>query len=391
MEDILSPEATALLRLPLKLYQEEGVKWMLNREKGPAVSGVQGGILGDDMGLGKTVQMIAVILGNPAENVVYHAGALREEVHLQEGLTADNLKDLSLKDLTKAYVKKFPLVNPTGYSARTMALHIASIEVLELESQIRFPLSPCPAPSQAHISSITPLTPPARATLVVCPASCVNIWLDQIETHVAKDTLRVYAYRGGQRIRDKTFLEKQDIILVSYELLAREYKQLLEDSEASDDDDENADGVCSYSDMPFKDDGIHMTEKICKVEKSSSKVLKTDGERSTGKVKGDESPICDESDGPLLTDSGVLSVVFHRIVLDECHYIRNNTQTAKVVVNGLHGRLRWGMTGTLLFNRCEDYFHYFSFLRFEPLASRALFRKEVTSLVESRSAEAHEK
>lgn len=68
MEDILSPDGnhylhkvlttfsffsivvTALLQLPLKLYQEEGVKWMLSREKGPAVSGVQGGILGDDMG-----------------------------------------------------------------------------------------------------------------------------------------------------------------------------------------------------------------------------------------------------------------------------------------------------------------------------------------------------
>lgn len=41
---------TALLPLPLKLYQEEGVKWMLSREKVHAVNGVQGGILGDDMG-----------------------------------------------------------------------------------------------------------------------------------------------------------------------------------------------------------------------------------------------------------------------------------------------------------------------------------------------------
>ena len=41
---------TALLPLPLKPYQEDGVMWMLNRETGSAVSGVHGGILGDDMG-----------------------------------------------------------------------------------------------------------------------------------------------------------------------------------------------------------------------------------------------------------------------------------------------------------------------------------------------------
>lgn len=41
---------TSLLPLPLKLYQEDGVMWMLNKERGGAVNGVHGGILGDDMG-----------------------------------------------------------------------------------------------------------------------------------------------------------------------------------------------------------------------------------------------------------------------------------------------------------------------------------------------------
>ena len=274
--------------------------------------------------------MITVILGNPAENVVYQAGGLREELHLREGLVVDYMQDLKLKDLTKEYAKKFPLINPSGYSARTMATHIASIEVLELESQIQLPVTSCPT---AYTSSITPSTAPVRATLVVCPASCVNVWLDQIEAHVAKDTLRVYAYRGSQRIRDKTFLEKQDIVLVSYELLAREYKQLLEDSEA-DDDEENPDVSIddSYIDMPFDVDrkvDFCKMEKFCKVEKSSTKVLKTGCEsNSSGKLKGEKPSVCDESDGPLLTDSGVLSVVFHRIVLDECHYIRNNSQAS---------------------------------------------------------------
>lgn len=42
-------------------YQEEGVKWMMEREYDPNASG---GILADEMGLGKTIQTISLILGN---------------------------------------------------------------------------------------------------------------------------------------------------------------------------------------------------------------------------------------------------------------------------------------------------------------------------------------
>jgi hypothetical protein len=38
----------------------------------------------------------------------------------------------------------------------------------------------------------------------------------------------------------------------------------------------------------------------------------------------------------------------------------------------------------------EDYFHYFAFLRFEPLADRAYFNREIANRVKSSSTEAHE-
>jgi len=44
----------------LRKHQEEGLRWMIRREKDT----VKGGILADDPGLGKTIQMMALICGN---------------------------------------------------------------------------------------------------------------------------------------------------------------------------------------------------------------------------------------------------------------------------------------------------------------------------------------
>lgn len=286
--------------------------------------------------------MLAVILANPAENVVYKAGGLQEELHLQKGFAVDYLRDLDHKALTKEFVKKFPLVNPSGYSARTMATQIASLDVLELELDRQslpqlMSQSPRlqPQPSRSTCSTV-------RATLVVCPASCVNVWLDQIESHVAKDTLRVYAYRGSQRIRSKTFLENQDIILVSYQLLAREYKQLLQDRDG-DEDEASADvslGSKQDSSLLCWDDkkvNFRMSDNACKLEDKTStdfnpRDRKQWGSNKScdasyeGKETGGQSHDMSAADCTQFADSGILSVKYHRIVLDECHYIRNNCQ-----------------------------------------------------------------
>lgn len=50
-------------------HQEEGVKWLLNREAPDAVP-FQGGILADDMGLGKTWQLIGLLLNSPLKKTL---------------------------------------------------------------------------------------------------------------------------------------------------------------------------------------------------------------------------------------------------------------------------------------------------------------------------------
>ena len=50
-------------------HQEQGVKWLLNREAPDAIM-FQGGILADDMGLGKTWQLIGLLLNSPLKKTL---------------------------------------------------------------------------------------------------------------------------------------------------------------------------------------------------------------------------------------------------------------------------------------------------------------------------------
>lgn len=54
-------------RFKLKDFQEEGVRWMLQRE---LESKYQGGVLADDPGLGKTIQTAGLLAGNPKDRTL---------------------------------------------------------------------------------------------------------------------------------------------------------------------------------------------------------------------------------------------------------------------------------------------------------------------------------
>lgn len=64
--------------------------------------------------------------------------------------------------------------------------------------------------------------------------------------------------------------------------------------------------------------------------------------------------------------SGLFSVEFYRIIIDEGHTIRNRmTATSKAVLQ-LSSKCRWVLTGTPIINRLDDLFSLVKFLRLEP-------------------------
>ena len=80
---------------------------------------------------------------------------------------------------------------------------------------------------------------------------------------------------------------------------------------------------------------------------------------------------------------GIFSLDFHRIILDEAHYIKNRqSKTAKACYE-LSARHRWVLTGTPIVNRLEDLFSLVRFLRVEPWSNFSFWKTFITVPFES--------
>lgn len=76
--------------------------------------------------------------------------------------------------------------------------------------------TPLAAPPQ------TPLLTPTAATLVVCPVSIVGQWIDEAKAKLAAK-LKICQYYGPKRERDPKKLAAYDIVVTTYQTLAKDY------------------------------------------------------------------------------------------------------------------------------------------------------------------------
>lgn len=151
------------LKVELLDHQVRGLRYFLQREK---LEGhvFRGGLLCDDMGLGKTIQMISLILSNPAYR----------------------LDDLD--DIRQAYKLdcKEKLFNGTN-------------------KQVDFSKS---------LRKI-------KSTLIICPASLLTQWEQEIGQ---KTNLTCYLYHGAKRIRNIDKLAEFDVVITSYQTCMSEFQ-----------------------------------------------------------------------------------------------------------------------------------------------------------------------
>ncbi|GAP85440.1 putative swi snf family DNA-dependent atpase ris1 protein [Rosellinia necatrix] len=83
------------------------------------------------------------------------------------------------------------------------------------------------------------------------------------------------------------------------------------------------------------------------------------------------------------TEGGMLlasHAIFHRIILDEAHNIKNRNSQSSRAVDRLHGTYRLCMTGTPLMNRLDEIYPLIRFLRIDPYREWDHFRKNLMSI-----------
>ncbi|XP_030374345.1 transcription termination factor 2 [Scaptodrosophila lebanonensis] len=262
------------LRVPLMKHQKHALKWLKWRED--KAQQILGGILADDMGLGKTLTMIALILDTHEKCNVsankpklecrpwqsqFQYSNLATSIKLRSslfGCDEDNDKD---DDITKTQLLRTGLkrkveneLNQQIKSTTHDEEEDDDLNRLCKRQNRRQLLTDSDDEDGNHLSSQmkgktksyikgTPLSdtsnvagqqaserrrrPNAAGTLVVCPASVIHQWHDEVKEKVKECPLLVHVYHGSSR-QDIGFqnFKSFDIVITSYNTLSVERRNL---------------------------------------------------------------------------------------------------------------------------------------------------------------------
>lgn len=159
-----------------------------------------------------------------------------------------------------------------------------------------------------------------KTTLIVAPVSLLKQWEREIMSRIKQENkFSVYLYHGtGRKISSFDEFRSFDVVLTTYGLLSREYKE-------------------------------HFGDNKSKVS------LRTMG----------NSPFYQKS------------AKWYRIVLDEAQYIKNKSTLTSKACAALESKYRWCLTGTPMQNSVFDLFSLLRFLRIKPYDEEQLFNRDI--------------
>lgn len=162
--------------------------------------------------------------------------------------------------------------------------------------------------------------PAPCTTLVVAPMSLIAQWQSEAEKASKQGTLKVLMYYGGERAT-------------------------------------NLKNMCCAANAV-----------------SAPNVIIT----SYGTVLSEYSTIA-ASSTPRGAGGGLFSLDYHRVILDEAHFVKNRQSKTAKACYALDARHRWVLTGTPIVNRLEDLFSLVHFLRVEPWSNFSFWKTFITT------------
>ncbi|XP_042637926.1 transcription termination factor 2 [Orycteropus afer afer] len=158
----------------------------------------------------------------------------------------------------------------------------------------------------------------SHGTLIICPASLIHHWKNEVEKRVSHSKLRVYLYHGPNRDQRAKVLSSYDIVITTYSLLAKEIPTKKQEGEVP---------------------GANLDVEVISI--------------------------------PLL------QIVWARIILDEAHNIKNPRVQTSIAVCKLQAHARWAVTGTPIQNNLLDMYSLLKFLRCSPFDEFNLWKSQV--------------
>lgn len=101
-----------------------------------------------------------------------------------------------------------------------------------------------------------------------------------------------------------------------------------------------------------------------------------------GIVQNEWSKLFRENKNPneaLLLSTGLFSLEFYRIIIDEGHIIRNRSTITSKAIMDLSSKCKWVLTGTPIINRLDDLFSMVKFLKLEPWCNISYWKTFVSN------------
>ncbi|OEL30921.1 Helicase-like transcription factor CHR28 [Dichanthelium oligosanthes] len=320
----------------LYCLKKMALAWMVSKENSVHCAG---GILADDQGLGKTVSTIALIQKERSQQSKFMSvGSNRLEAEALN-LDEDDEGEQTVNDEPK---------KDQGASSSSTAAGTSNVEpcvnqpnsvpdkVAESKAERKKKAKAC----TSSVSNTRSMTRPAAGTLVVCPASVLKQWANELTDKVSESAkLSVLVYHGGLRTKDPSELAKYDVVVTTYTIVANEVPKQIADDDA---DQKNSEEPSAGN-----------KRKPPSSAKSKSKKKKK-------KLK--------DSDFDL--DSGAIARVrWFRVVLDEAQTIKNYRTIVARACCGLRAKRRWCLSGTPIQNAIDELFSYFRFLKYDPYST----------------------